>query len=221
MDDVDKQLRDRISEIFPSKDIQAKIVDLVVAKRPTGVSRKCHYPYYKEFYANQIKNEIDKMIQNKSSIIYRYSTFCEGDGAFSRQTLYLRVNHSIRYLLDNMDTPDKRYATWKKIVNITRDNKRGGVVIEFIPEFRGGESDKPFTGDQVTSDAIVPKTAGMPKWTVDMNNYLEDEDATKPFHVEGLALSPEEIFNLKVSLGELNNIMFSVTSSTLKIIKMQ
>jgi hypothetical protein len=216
-DNFKQQVEERVNALFPTKELRAKVTDLLVAKRPIGVSRHCYYPYYKQFYAEKIKPTIDSMIETKQTVIYRYDTFCVGPQSVSKRTLYSRVYQSIRYLVDHMDTADAKYRLWRDITTITRDEKRGGVVIEFLPDFRSGNIDEPFTGD-----LIIPKEDKVltPKWRLEMNKFLETENTPPTWMKEGLALSTEEIKTLKLELSDVEGIMVNVTSSCVKIIKL-
>src|SRR4051812_14140417 len=97
-EEVDKEIKKRIEGIFPNPQTASAIVDLVVHKRPKGWSRKSNATYYKEIYAKQMKESVDKMIETGNRLVYKYEVWCnEDDGNMSPGTLYLRINQSIRY----------------------------------------------------------------------------------------------------------------------------
>ena len=138
-EETDKQIRDKLESIFPSPEVVAKVVDLVVSDRPKGWSRRSNAPYFKEMYARQIKADVDTMIDTGKRIIFRYAIWCdEENGGVSKQTLYVRVNQSIRFLVEKMDTPDHRYYNWYQKVNIHQ--RQGlGIEIEYILGFGSTE----------------------------------------------------------------------------------
>lgn len=210
-DQTDQQIADRLHSIFPDEETKNRVVDLVTSVRPKGVSRRCHYPYYKRFYADEIKKQIDKMIESKMTIIYRFETW---DKVCSRDTLYKRVNQSIRYLLDNLD-PNRVYANWYQVVNVHRNYKVMGVAIEFIPEMRGGDIQQPFTGELIT-----PQESTTPKWRTDMDSWLES-DSARPFVKERLALSEQEVKDLKMELALLRGIISSIKATGINIIRVK
>jgi hypothetical protein len=203
---TEEAIKKRLHEIFPDQQTASRVVNLIVNKRPVGWGRKSIAPYYKRIFAEQIKKEIDLMIENGAPRVYRYSTWCNENG-MSPQTLYNRVNQSIRYLIEQMDTPELKYAKWYESVNITRRSEVG-VVIEFIPGMREG-----FSAEEVQPEEHRPM------WRRRLDDWLES-DNTKPFIEDRLALSPEQIVQIKIELEGLSNLQYSVTSDAVKIIKL-
>ncbi len=207
-DDLDKQIKERLQSIFPDPATAASVVDLVVhAKKPRGWHRKSNAPYYKEVYALQIKRDIDRMIadEGRSSITYRYAIWCGEDSNMSPKTLYARINQAVRYLVERLDTPDKRYAKWHDSVRVESKQKIG-IVISYAP-----------TDNYVAEMSVSREMA--PLWKQKMDHWLESDEC-KPFIQEGLLLSPEEIKAIKEELGQLSFVQASITSSTIKIVKM-
>lgn len=214
LSETDNAIAQRLKAIFPTPEIQSKVVDLLVSKRPANVGRKSSYPYYKEYYARLIKKAIDEQIKTRETIIYRYAEFCP---EVSEKTLYNRVNQSIRYLLDCLD-PDRVYADWRKVINITNSKIRGGVVIELIAELRAGAECKHFEGE-----LVVPKADGKPKWRIDMDNWIESP-GTRPLIKEHLTLSRAEVDEVRFELDELKAtglpIMYKVDATCIKIMRL-
>ncbi len=209
-DDLDNQIKERLKTIFPNPATASAVVDLVVhAKKPKGWCRKSNAPYFKEVYATQIKRDIDKMIadEGKSSITYRFAIWCGEDSSMSPRTLYARINQSIRYLIERMDTPEGKYAKWYETVRLETKH-RVGIVINYIPG----------TQDNMAAELVASKET-MPMWRMKMEHWLESDD-DKPFLQEGLLLNPKDIADLKLDLGQLSHIACSITSSTIKLVKM-
>ena len=204
MNETDEQIKKRLHDIFPDPATASKVVDLVVSKKPPGWSRHSNAPYYKEEFALQIKKWIDLMLQNGGDIIYRWDIFCED---VSRNTLYNKVNQSIRYLIERMDENGK-YQNWYNTVDIDRTNSVGLRI-----KFRTSTDAHNFTPQ------LVKPEQSLPKWRRDLDEWLEDDKKTKPFCEEGLALSPEEIKQLKTELYGLVGIVASITSYAIKVIK--
>lgn len=210
MSDTDEQIKQRLKEIFPSPQVASAVTDLVIHKRPRGWSRKSNATYYKEIYAKQIRDDIDKMIATGNRLVYAYAKWCnEEHGDMSPSTLYQRINQSIRYLIEQMDTPERKYDKWYETVKVERE--RGlGVTIEFIP---GLSSQSTFAAE------VVEPKAHMRVWERQLDEWLESND-TEPFVKEGLALSPDDIVSMKNKFKQLSNVMANVTSSCIKIIKL-
>lgn len=212
MNDPDEEIKKRLGNIFPDARTASKVVDIVVqgTSRPVNWSRKSNAPYYKEMYAKQLKSEIDKMLSNGNDIVYRYSTWCTIETKMTTNTLYTRINQSIRYLIDHMDTPDHYYAKWYETVRVSRE-KEVGVIIRFIPGIRCGNL------ENFKADEIQPKEQ-MPRWRMNLEDWLESSDP-KPFVAENLALTPEEITLFKEQFSNITNVIASVTSASIKVIK--
>lgn len=205
----DLNAEERLKKIFKDPVQQAKVVDHVVHNKPLGWSRRSNAPYFKEEYALQLKEVVDQMLIDRQDVCYSYDDYLKHYG-IARETLYLRINQSKRYLLEFLD-PDKIYAKFFERAQINRE--RGiGVTIKFIPEFRSGESDfKP--------RAIEPPEQKA-KWQKEMERWLEEsEPGDDPFYKDKLALSPEEIGTIKLQLRPLVNVLASITAHTIKLVK--
>src|SRR5882724_3565711 len=103
----DDKIRSRIQEIFPSPQHAAAIVDIVVhGKKPAGWGRHSRATYYDEEYATPIKKNIDRMMENKQRMVYRYDRWCTDETGMSTSTLYALINQAIRYICERMDPED-------------------------------------------------------------------------------------------------------------------
>lgn len=209
-DETNAAIKSRLSAIFPDPATAARVVEAVVHSRPLGWSRKSNAPYYKEMYAEQMRAEADRMLASGNPLVYRYDKWCTDDTQMSKNTLYTRINQAVRYLVECMDAPDRRYSKWHDTTRTYR--KSGvGVVIEFIPGLRG-EDKSGFKADE-----IQPRE-NMPRWKREMEDWLESDSVT-PFSIENLALGPDEIAELKVQFAQLSSVIASIKSSSIKIIR--
>lgn len=217
--EVTNTIKENLKAIFPDEITANKIIDLATAKRPPGHSRKSATPYYKEYYARWLQPSIDKMIETRESIYFPYKAFCgEREEIMSKTTLYARVNQSTRYLIDCLD-PDNKYKAWRAIVNITRDKKRGGVVIEFIPEFRNYEDENGERKKFPEPQMILSKDSDAPMWRRRLDEWLESTTTT-PFLKEKLCLTEQEVYDLKMELNSLGGIKASVSQFKVAVIRM-
>lgn len=206
---TDDEIKSRLKDIFPDATVQSKIVNMVVSKRPLGWSHKSNAPYFKEIFGKQLKSEIDKMMSSGEGIIFRYSKWCNDQNGMTPNTLYTRINQSIRYVLECLD-PDGIYKQWYQTVRIKREPNLG-VCVRYIPGFNE-EGINGFVGE-----TIIGSDEG-PRWKREMDEWIEGDDR-KPFIQENLALTPTEITELKIQIAQLSNIMSSITSSCVKLIK--
>lgn len=203
------KLNDKLKEIFVNPSIQSKVVDSIVGNKPSGWSRRSNAPYYRRQYGLEIKEVFDRMIKDQLDSCYDFATF-EAKG-INRSTLYIRINQSIRYLLDHLDDINHTYARFREMIRIERE--RGvGVMIRFAPEFRGGNI------NDFKPREIIPKDK-VPSWKEEMLEYMENGTVGEPFFVDKLALTNEEVTDLKTSLIGLKNILSSITSHSVKLVK--
>jgi hypothetical protein len=209
----DDGFKDRIKEIFVDPTVSEKIVNLVTTNRPPGWSHRSHATYYKKCYAMELKPCIDKMMIDKNPIIYKYSTWCSPSTGYSPQTIYNRVNQSLRYILDNMDDSKHTYAEWYELVNVRRE-KGKGVVISYIPGF--GNNDEETV---LKPESIEPQNT-KPIWYRRMDDWIEDNNNFEPFVKENLCLSDEEQIELKIRLSGLSNIQASITQDRVALIRL-
>lgn len=203
------EIRNKIREIFVSPELSAKVVDIVVhGNRPNGWSRRSNATYYREQYALQMKSTIDQMWIDRQDRFYSYETWKH----MSHNSVYLRLNQSLRYLVDNLD-PDKKYARFLQMVSITRERNKG-VKITFNEEFRHADT------SSFSPAPVIPKSEA-PKWKQKIEMWLEEsEPGDKPFLLEGLMLSPEEVREVKLTFAGLKNVGASISHSTIRLIKM-
>jgi hypothetical protein len=194
---------DKITVSLPDGKTAAAIVNLVVGKKkPPGWSRKSYATYYKESYALWLKKDLDQMIADRQSVVYRYDKWPR----VRPSALYQRIIQALMYVLDELD-PDGTYKRLREQIRITRPNGVG-VVLSFDEVLEGQPQGERFVG-----------AAEKPRWYKKMFDYLEDMEIVEPFHIDKLMLTPEEVEQIKAELDGLSNIMFSVTSREIKIIK--
>lgn len=200
----EEQQSEGLRAIFPDPVVAEKVVNLVVHKRPPGWSKKSNAPYYNEFYAKLMQKEIDKMVEGGVSVMYEYTRFCKaGRGGVSQGSLYARINQSIKYLVDNLDTPDKKYQQWQDVTKVRRTEH--GILLEFKPAME-------MDGQPLTAQPDKPK------WLRGMDEWLESGDVT-PYMQEHIALTPQEVASVKEQLAGLKGIMCMVTTTSIKIIR--
>jgi hypothetical protein len=199
-----------ISVVFKSPSDQAKAVDILVHKRPLGWGRRSIAPYFNERCGLEMKQVLDVMIKDRTDQLFDYKEFQSKFG-LNKDSLYLRVNQGIRYLLEMMDTPERTYSRFMEMCTVRK--KHGiGIVIAIKSECR-----KDFVSDFKPKPVDASEDA--PAWKIKMQHWLADDESTDKFFKEGLALTTDEINELKAMLDALPDVMHSVTSYSVKIIK--
>lgn len=208
MPDDNDQLK---AVLFSDPKLQSQAVELLVNKRPFGWGRRSVAPYFNEHYGAQAKAVLDDMLKTRKDQCFYYDFFLKKFG-ISKATLYQRVHQSIRYVLERMDDKEHTYARLYSMLEVKRQHGVG-VVLRFRPDCREGDV-------QDFKPKPVDSREDAPEWKDKMDAWLESatpDDA--PFYKEGLALTSSEIKNLEDSLAGLSGIIFSITSYSIKIVK--
>jgi hypothetical protein len=209
------ELKDTVRQIFVNPKAVDKIVTLINHDKPAGWSHHSNAPYYKRIYADEIRPFIDRMMVDKQDIVYKYSVWCTESTNISPQTVYNRVNQSIRWLIEKSPTSEERekYASWYELVKVERVRNLG-VRISFIPGFG-----LPSEGGELRPESVAP-VSQKPVWERKMDEWIEDSDNYEPFVKEGLALTQDEIVDLKIRLNGLSNIQSSITQDRIALIRL-
>lgn len=219
MPDTDKQLTDQIKNIFASPDVAKKVIQAVTSKKPPGWGHKSTAPYYKEPYGKQLQEMADEMMKTKQSIVFDYERFCydkKNTSRMSERSLYLRVNQSVNFLLNEIDPyiEGNPYAHWHAMCRI-RVKHDVGVLIEYIPELVQHQ-----LGEGLLSPKLVSPTADKPKWVQGMWDWIEDDGRQMPFVKENLCLTKEERLALEVELAGCKNLIVDIETVHVKLVKM-
>jgi hypothetical protein len=201
----------QIKQVLSNPQHAAKIVDILVSKRPQGWGRRSIAPYFNHKYGAEMMIVLDEMLRDKTDRVYNYDYFQKQFG-ISKNTLYLRVNQSMMYVCEKMDTPEHKYARFCE--RLTVERKRDvGVIIRFKPEMR----------DDFTSEFKPKPVMGkeeLPVWKEELDDWLAvAQPGDEPLLIEKLALNPEEIQQVRTSLQGLSGIIYNVTSYSIKVVR--
>lgn len=211
--EVDSEIKERLRAIFPSELVANALIKGVTSKVPDGASaRNSNYPYYKEFYALLLKKEVDIMIEKKQNIWFPFALFCGiNNCVMTPRTLHNRILQSKRFLIDKLD-PDGIYKKWDELTRIKIDNQQGGIYISYFSEVNTPANELP-KAQFIEADGV-----DTPLWKRKLYDWLESRDS-RPFVREGLALTNQEILDLKIELRGLKGVQGFVTSSSIRVIK--
>jgi hypothetical protein len=201
-----------VTVIFPSGRIAAKIVNLVVHNKPLGASRRSQYPYYKSSYALWIKADIDKMIAEKANnlpLVYDYKIFCTVETNISEITLYARITQAARFLVEQMDDQEGTYHKWYEQIEISKNQKLGGVAIIWRSEFSAGTNLRP---------RLSEPQVELPRWRRELDEWLEGEQ-DEPFKRDNLLLGKDVIAKLHQDYDSVQGLFISITPTSITFVK--
>jgi hypothetical protein len=201
----------KIQQVLSNPQMSAKMVDILVSKRPQGWGRRSIAPYFNAKYGAEMIIILDDMSRDRQDRVFDYAHFQKQFG-LSKTSLYLRVNQSMKYVCEKMDTPDHKYARFCETLMVER-KPTIGVIIRFKPEMRDG-----------FESTFVPKPVmgkeELPVWKETLDNWLAvAQPGDDPLLIERLALNPEEIAQVKASLQGLKGIIYNVGSYSIKVIR--
>lgn len=213
-DRMSAELKRKLNSLFVNPEVAARIVSQVTRNKPASYGKRSVSPYYKHQFGVQMKVSVDSMLTTGHDIVFAYEKFC-GPHGMSNDTLYHFVNQSVRYLVEELDTANELYKRWREMVHVRKVPKLG-IRISFIPDLVSG------TFDHVTGESIQPMMAlpvsESPKWMKAMEDWLEG-DSPKPFVMEKLALTSDEVLKIKTDLNALKGVMASVDCTCIRIIR--
>ena len=192
--------------MFPSPNVAEAMVTLVTSERPQGWDRRSTATYYKPRFAREIQPDIDKQIESRKDLLYRYDIWCTDETRISPQTLYARINMASRYLVEKLD-PTGKYAMWNAEAIVRRIT---GLGIRISVE----------SHDHVPLSAeIVEPKEDAPKWKSELEDWLESE-SDEPFVKERLALTEDEVKQIKGQFVNMAGVIASVTPVSIRVVKM-
>lgn len=161
-------------------------------RRPGYTSRSSNYPYYKEQYALDVKDIIDKMIETKQAFFIPYTRFPH----YSKATIKARVIQGFEFLADHLDTPDKNYAKFREYCRIYSSST--GLCLEHI--------DPIVNQDNSLASAAMPvgPKENHRKWKDEIDKFIEEAEVGAEYKTVECLLDEEQIAALKMMLDEQN-----------------
>jgi len=176
-------------------------------KKPVGYSKRSNCPYYKPFFALQFKEALDTVIKTAEPHVWKYKDHQN----LSKTSLYLRIDQGKRYLLDHLDTPEKKYAIVCDAISISRERNLG-VVIRVHNAIREAKLYMPTPlEEEGTSSA----------WKHKMEDWIENGEVGTEFTVDNLTMSEEEVTKLQYMLAAFDNLIgYNITQTKIKMRKL-
>lgn len=215
-----EDLQEKIKEIKQNQEDMTMLLKMlrnVIARNPTarrqlivelggslpGVKQ---HGYYTEKAANFLKPYVDAMIEDGyKPVCFAYEDF---KLTFSKNSLKQFVHAGLRYLADNMDTPDLKYERFKLTVMV-RIRSVGVYLIN------RAENERPQIARAVTEsqDAINWKTA--------LSDFLATSEPGEKFQMTDLLLSEDDQSYIESLMSNAEDFMHSVAINSIKVIHLR
>lgn len=170
-------------------------------------SKQTNVPYYKEHFAREIQPYIDKMIEDRKPIEWRFCDFPQ----YSRATLFHKIYQSLLWLCD-ADVNAEKYIKFRNEVEVSRKFKTG-IRILFQNVAAPGEFAPKEVNPNESPDARIPK------WRTRVDEFLATGPVGTTLHLTRLKLSAEDVEDLHLQLANLSNVLGKVSKDEIKIIK--
>lgn len=168
--------------------------------------------YYRKDIALGIQEYVDKQIEQKVS--YKFPINFYGD-AMSLNTLHNKIIQAAKYLVDNLDTTDKKYFKWRRCVEIQKV-PGVGVIFKWMKLRHPEELEKEYGGIFYA----VPMEEEQNSWKSEIYNWMAMEISTpNPFHKKGLMLDISEQKFLTELFSDNPGYTARITESEIKVIK--
>lgn len=171
--------------------------------------KKLGLPYYKQGYAEEVLREIfDPMLADGEPRCLLKKDYKR----WSISTIAQKIRQAFEFAVDNMDTPDKKYAVLKKRISICTEKQR--VVIRFNYD---SEPLKVHIYREQSSyeDVFLALEEIVEKGEFDCKYKIPVDDSFLPF-----SLDEEEVNKLKEYCSKFPFIIASVGSEEVAIIKL-
>lgn len=165
-------------------------------------NRRTVMSYYKEPFAKELQVVLDGMLLDEEDREFRFVDFPR----YTKNTLYAKINQSWLYLVDCLD-PDKKYVALRQRTEIK--TTKTGIRIKFTTP-----------GSEIPLHAVkVEKEVFTHKWKDKFDDFVENGKIGEKLHLTKLSLSEEDIQDLKMSLYSIDSILHRITTSEIKLIK--
>lgn len=122
--------------------------------------------YYKRKHAEEIIEVLDAMIATREN--YEF-LFVDMEAWYKPETVWLKINQSVKYVIDYMDTPDKKYYKLRQEIIIHRRSKVG-VSLEFIQKISMTDNAPRLIARKMTKEEVVTV-----QWRANLVKFLESE----------------------------------------------
>ena len=168
-------------------------------------NRASRMPYYKRRYASELQLTIDAILNDKKNRIYRYEDF----PGISKTTLYLKISQAFLYLVDLMDTPDKKYTMASCLITVRKNSD--GVLLEYSPDLKQ---------PKLALSSTLRTSKGRREWKTELTDFIENASINSKLVIKDISLTPEEEQEAKMMLfGFESNFLFKISGTEIILIR--
>jgi hypothetical protein len=199
---IDSEKAKLLDELFADAEARKAYVKHMTKGRPKSWKRTSNATYYKEPYGLWMKMIADEMIKDHLSREIMYHDFPD----LSRTSLYLRVNQSKMYLLQELDY-DGAYKRFFEFVHISKSPT--GIRLKYC---EGGADITPMPARVISFNTVTSVMDSIDRF---LNDHKENQTEFK-----NITFSEEDMTAIHNSLANLDHIAYNLTPTSLKIVKL-
>lgn len=219
-EEIRRALDPQVLEVIKTLDsgTQARFLKTI-----TGINKRGGETYYNKNSAIAVKVVADEMLLDRCDREIREEDFA---GRWKVETLRQKFYSGINYLLDHLDTPDKKYDKWYREIKIKKDDKKGILYIRFTkPEddqflqFRAHKivpTSEAFTG--LTPAQINQKVKiNNGEWKSKLTELMSELPADKSFTIADIVLSDDDIEYVRNLFYDLPDFTVHINMHRIKV----
>ena len=196
-------LNDVAKSLAQQQEVKARTLNY---QKPDRWGGRSNAPYYREQYARVMQAVLDKMMHNRHDQMYYYKNH-----SLAPNSLYQKIQQSVRFLLDNLD-PDGKYAAFWNCIYC---HKVKGVGVRVC--IRTDLLDEAAVHHNFMPTELI---TDLQDWRDKMAKYIEDGEPGIPFEATGLGLTEEQVADLEIQLSAIPDLNYSVTPRHVKLVKL-
>jgi hypothetical protein len=185
------------------------------SNRPQGWGKRSRSAYYKPFFGAEMKEVFDRITATGKPVYY-YFADARAVG-LSSTSLYMRIHHSIKFLLEQMDNEENYYRN----LYATSICVRKEVGVGYCIGPKSGPNAfgiVPRSGEELPAALAI--TRPPPKWRERLDAFLKDNKTGDEFCVDGLTLDRIMLRQLEEEFAPLHaTYIWSFTYSKIFIVR--
>ena len=161
--------------------------------------------YYNRNDAEKLKPFLDEMIVDGESREFRFSDYPQ----WSPNTVWLKINQAVKYIVDNMDDEEKRYAYFRNKLKICKTEN--GVLFKIVDAPDGWIVHK--VGGEVSKEVETYKDK--------IFHFMETSEEEEELDIKDLTLTEEEVIKMKELLDPSPIFAAFISPTRIKIVHLK
>ncbi len=163
--------------------------------------------YYNRNDAEKLKPFLDEMIVDGEPREFRFVDYPQ----WSPNTVWLKINQAIKYIVDNLDTEDRKYAIFRNRLKICKIET--GVLFKIV--------DSPTINGWIAHKVSGEISKELETYKDQVFRFMETSEEGEELDLKDLTISEEEVIKMKELLDPSPIFAAFVSCSRIKIIHLR